>query len=279
VAFTETVPTQFPIFSVTRAGRFGGFAELGGELSFYGNWVPARAHGYGEVDYGSGFVPAPFSSSVDADDDPFTAAARMMTIADFLGNTQVPMQVAREIAIKDTKEHFDREEDPDGLSWPELSDDYALYKAKLQYPDDILHMTGTLEDRATSHDAWIVIGEALIFDPMALPQQDFKGKQINYGMVHQQGRSDHFLLGEKGQETFPGSGSFYDEDVHSGLPARPFIGLSDQAVEEITGVFATWFAEAENADIGINRAGAGAIIGRTKSGQPRLSSGQFGRKY
>jgi Phage virion morphogenesis family len=258
----ETVPLQFPIFAVTRAGRLGSFAELGGEISFYGNWEPAQTHG--------------------DNDDPYTAAARMLTIAGYTEATEVPLELSRQIAIRDTKEHFDKQEDPEGEPWEELDPEYRRAKLVLQYPDEILHRSGLLEERATSQEAWLVIGEALVFDPFVLPQTNYQGEPVNYGKIMQEGRASDFAsLGKKGEETFPGSGERYEKDVHVGLPPRPFIGLSDHAIEEITAVFATWFGETGTifGEIGLNVRGAFPVIGHTPTGQPRLSTGQFGKKY
>ena len=234
----ETVPAQTPQAVFKNATHLGRFAELGGSLELYGNWVPARVHG--------------------DNDDPYTAAARIMAVAGHLENTRLPLEDARQIAIRDTREHFDKEEaPPGGTPWEQLSDTppgkgYKTQKAEYAPDTKILELTGELADIAASEQTWIIIGETLVFDPMALPE---------YGPIHQKGRGAEVEF-EFGGETYQ-SGA---------MPARPFIGLSREAILEIAATFEAWFAEAEVIG-GFFRPGGYQNIIRTPHG-PRFTKMQ-----
>jgi phage gpG-like protein len=244
--------TQFPIVGAA-LGRFG--TEFGGFIDLYGAWVP----GY----------------------DPDDAAYRLMRVGGYLNNIGSPLAQAREIARHDTQQRFDTETDPDGEPWAKLKNQgdrdkfsYWDYKVNAQgYPDKILHRKGELVKGATSEEAWLIVSDALIFDPKALPLDD----GFNYGAFHQRG-------GEGKTVTFSDNTSITTDE----MPARPFIGLSYEAVAEIEGVFTNWFADyIEVFDAptprltGFNVHGEFPIMGFTTRGQPllRMPTGRvsFGR--
>lgn len=228
----ESVLSQVPMFSENRVRALGHFAELGGSIDFYGGWVPGH--------------------------DPNDAATRIMAVAGYLAATQIPLEASREIAIRDTKEHFETQTDPDGVPWPELDEDYRHYKVDVQgYPEDILVRTGMMMDAATSHDAWIIVGEVLVFDPFVLP----KDEGFTYGVVHQQGGSNFDVLEKAGEK--------YAKDVTVGLPPRPFIGLSDEAMADITAEMESWFS---GLDYAFNNVGEFPIVGSLSSGQPIVTT-------
>ena len=80
-------------------------------------------------------------------------------------------------------------------------------------------------------------------------------------LVHQAGRSDFNLIEKAGKE--------YVKDVFTGLPPRPFIGLSDEAMAEITAEFESWF---DGLDYAFNKAGEFPIVGSTSLGQPIVTT-------
>lgn len=247
--------TQFPIKGAS-LGRFG--TEFGGFIDLYGAWVP----GY----------------------DPDDAAYRLLRVGGYLSNIAAPLEEARQIAIRDTERHFDTETDPDGEPWEKLAHQgnrnvysYWDYKVNVQgYPDKILEREGYLKHAATSQAAWLIVSDSLVFDPFVLPKDD----GFNYGEFHQRGSSGRTV-------TFEGEG---EEDSFSltshVVPARPFIGLSYEAVAEIEAVFTNWFSEYEEIFqdaprlTGTNILGEFPIMGFTTRGQPILrtpSGPRFGR--
>lgn len=248
--------TQFPIKGAS-LGRFG--TEFGGFIDLYGAWVPGH--------------------------DPDDAAYRLMRVGGYLNNTSAPLLEAREIARHDTQHHFDTETDPDGEPWAKLKHQgetefysYWDYKVNVQgYPDKILEREGYLKQAATSQDAWLIVSDSLVFDPFVLPKDD----GFNYGAFHQEGSEGKTVTFDPGEET--------ELSLTFGeMPARPFIGLSYEAVAEIEAVFTNWFADYEevfNAPTprltGFNVHGEFPIVGFTTKGQPllRMPTGRvsFGR--
>lgn len=243
--------TQFPIRGAS-LGRFG--TEFGGFIDLYGAWVPGK--------------------------DPDDAAYRLMRVGGYLENTRAPLAASLGIARDDTARHFEREEDPDGDPWEKLKSQgnrevfsYWDYKVNSQgFPDKILQREEHLKNAAIN-DAWLIVGDSLVFDPFVLPKDD----GFNYGAFHQEGSEGQVVdLGD-------------DFSVTSGeMPARPFIGLSYEAVAEIETIFTEWFADyIEVFDepvpklTGFNVMGEFPIVGFTTRGQPllRMPSGRvsFGR--
>jgi phage gpG-like protein len=244
------------LYSETRESRLGAFARRGGQLDLYGDWVPGHS--------------------------PDDAAALLMGVAGYLQNVEVPLEAAQGIAIEDTKRRFETETDPDEEPWVQLNEEYRTYKVdQLGYPDKILERTGDLKEAAPK--GWEVIGATLIWNPKVLPTSK---KGFQYGIAHQTGS-------EGGFETKP-IFEFVPHVGHvekarrqqSGLPRRAFIGLSDQAVEEIAAEFEQWSAGwttgggGPEMKIGSNVLGEFPIIGFYGE-QPllRLPSGRvsFGR--
>jgi phage gpG-like protein len=195
------------LYTEERVSQLGSFAtEFGGSINLYGNWVPGHS--------------------------PDDAAAVLMGVAGYLGAVQVPMEEAKLIAMEDTKERFDTETDPEGEPWEPLDANYQHYKVEVEgYPDMILQRTELLKDVATSAHAWLVIGPTLVFDPFVLPKDD----GFNYGQFHQTGGT-----GARKPRVAKGPQFVGGEARLGGVPARPFIGLSDEAVAKISAAFSLW---------------------------------------
>ncbi len=180
------------------------------------------------------------------------------------------MVAAATIAREDMQEHFDSETGPDGDHWLPLDEDYLASKQSLGYPDDILHRTGDLEHAATSPSAFKVVGDSIFFDASGLPA---------YGLIHQTGSgvenvgiaSQHRYAAkfEEGYAKREG-GAHSNIGIGRGnaLPARPFIGMSEEAEAKVWAAFDLWFDEATSIAI---HPGTGVV-------QQRLPSGQFGPK-
>ncbi len=84
----------------------------------------------------------------------------------------------------------------------------------------------------------MVVGPTLVYDPHVLP----KDKGFDYGALHQSGAhpSRETVLSPV-FEFKPGEGPVeVGKKTHHGLPARPFIGLSDEAVAKISEAFSLW---------------------------------------
>jgi len=180
------------------------------------------------------------------------AAGVLFELSEYLGNTIVPMEAAREVAIHDMHERFDTETEPSGYKWFTLTDLYAKrrgaehpilddtgtkIKKKYGYPP------GTLRKEATKTSNFGVNSESLWYDTGGLPP---------YWAVHQYGSEDM-----KGHAVVPAFGFVKGKGVvqtgeraaysnrpgglgGQGIPPRPFIGLSEDAEDEIIAIFDRW---------------------------------------
>jgi phage gpG-like protein len=236
-----------PRFSLRGTKQLGAFGELGGEILFF-EWHPS----------------------------PEVVEREFMRLAGYLDNVEEPLIASWAVARKDTGERFDTETDPDGTHWVELDDEYLTRKLSEGYPPDILHRTGVLENQAPS--GWVVMGETLVYNTAGLPE---------YGLLHQDGTGDPSDWGiartqHRAQVKLRRAGDIafldYEGGIHdsmgigrgNALPARPFIGLSTEAVEEIATIFDLWF------DAGVS--GIFIQTGPIATGtiQRRMPSGRFG---
>lgn len=215
------------LYTEERASQLGSFAtELGGSLELYGDWVPGHS--------------------------PKDAAAVLLGVAGYLEAVQVPLEEAKRIAMADTRERFDTETSPEGEPWEALDANYKHYKVEVEgYPDMILQRTEILKDVASSAHAWLVIGPTLVFDPFVLPKDD----GFNYGQFHQTGGT-----GSRAPRIAKGA-EFEGGQVRlGGVPARPFIGLSDEAVAKISAEFSLWADGAIPAGGAMGELGLGSNI-------------------
>ncbi len=227
----------------------GTFGVLGGEITVEGQWIP----------------------------DPEVEANVMMEIAGHLANTARPLLASAAIARGDTQERFDTETDPSGESWAPLDPDYLESKVAAGYPEDILQRTTDLKKAATSGAAWYVDEQNLVFNTGVLP---------SYGLIHQVGSGEenvgdafnwretvrsHRASRKAGElSDFEAGGAHDSLGIGRGnaLPARPFIGLSDEAIAEIALLFDQWFDEAQ--EIFVHpRTGVAQSVIRTSRG-PRF---------
>lgn len=184
---------------------------------------------------------------MDVHPDPQRVAFGLMKLAGYVEETNVPMRAAKRIGMEDMQQHFDDDVDPDGNPWTPLDPDYARKKQQMGGdPNNILTLTGALERKATSGAAWIATDNALFFNTSTLPP---------YWDVHQQGSDASGLAGYgaqfrlrlKNNERFEDDpGSAHDSlGIGRGqaTPARPFIGLSVAAQNQIIELFDLWFDE------------------------------------
>lgn len=205
---------------------------------------------------------------VSVSPDPREIELELLQVAHNLENVQKPLVGAARILADDTKERFETETDPEGNEWIPLDEEYLTNKLSLGYPADILHRTGAMEKAATDIAAYRVVGDSVFFDTSGLP---------SYATLHQTGSGDAENVGVAALHRFR---SRDDEEYrrmeggpHSStgigrgqaLPARPFIGMSEEAEGKIWALFDLWFEESTNIYI----KPSGQI-------QQRLSSGRFG---
>lgn len=202
--------------------------------------------------------------------DPYKIQLELERVAANLENLTPPLVASARILADDTQQRFDTETDPDGDAWIPLDEEYLANKESLGYPPDILHRTGDLEKAATNIAAYRVVNDSVFFETSGLPP---------YGLLHQVGSGDPASVGMAAvhrqesrldpEHRKREGGPHSNQAIGRGqaLPARPFIGMSEQAEGKIWEVFNLWFDEAT--EIYIHPGGTVQSIVRTPKG-PRF---------
>lgn len=211
---------------------------------------------------------------IDFVPDPDEIANAYLRVADELDNTAVPLRASKAVAIADMQQHFDEETDPNGRHWAPLDNEYQEWKEDHGHPRDILRLTGALEDTATSDVAWDVLDDTLYFNTGVLPSA---ADGTPYWYFHQVGTDDGERAGiaqeyranvrfQREQELLEGSGGAHESfgiGRGAALPARPFIGMSEDAQLSVIEIFDKWFDESI---VTFERSG-GLIQSKTPGGQ------------
>lgn len=199
---------------------------------------------------GGDVIPTPLgtiSLNISVSPDPREIELELMQVAGNLENTTPPLLASARVLADDTQERFTTETDPDGNEWIPLDEEYLTNKLSLGYPPDILHRTGDLERDATNIANYRVVGDSVFFDTSGLPP---------YGILHQTGVGDPQDVGIAALHRFRSrddeeyrrmeGGPHSSTGVGRGnaLPARPFLGMSEEAEGKAWAIFDLWFDEA-----------------------------------
>jgi hypothetical protein len=189
------------VYSGRAAGSFG---ALGGRIEFF--WKP----------------------------DPEILARRIMTLAGYLENFKPPLEASREVARADMENHFDTESGPEG-AWAPLAD--ATIERWGEHP--ILQLTLALRGAATADTAFPVDANDLFFSTAGLP---FYWKYVEEGRG---GSAEDVEFAKAARKMFEDAGkqvpARFEQAAYGGMPARPFIGISQEAQDLIVEVFDAWF--------------------------------------
>jgi len=153
-----------------------------------------------------------FEWVVDDDASPGALQAMASRIAQYgryLDDMTPVLVGAHQILTDDIREHFEREEGPDG-PWADWAPSYA---PKAQSENiGILRKTEELFDAATSQFAWFITENDLWYNPNDLPPY---WPALNYGRT----------------------------EGNAPMPERPFLWTSDEAAEKVVEVFDAWAVE------------------------------------
>jgi phage gpG-like protein len=145
--------------------------------------------------------------------DPIVFGEAIIEAASDVADLTLPIALAAQEVQADIRERFETETGPDWEPWQPWSESYAP-KAEA-YPNiGILQRDGTLAEEA--ENAVIINDDTVFFDEGQIPP---------YGPWHQTGIEDR--VGKGG--------------IPNPLPARPFLGLTEDTVIFIYGVFTDWF--------------------------------------
>jgi phage gpG-like protein len=187
--------------------------------------------------------------------DPLIVAQEIETVARELDDMMAPLQAARQIAAQDIDKRFDTKTDPDGGAWAPWSAEYAARPPL----GTLLEATGAMRAAAGSPSAFSVTAHAgggeVFFTGAGVPE---------YWIFHQLGATRH----SHSKETIAFLEESGGEYIPNTLPARPFVGLSEEAEVLIVDVFDEWLGGVINL----------AVHPTTGFVQARGPGGQFGRR-
>lgn len=198
------------------SGKYlGSFGDLGGEVIF--EWEPTQ---------------------------PDEVAAELLEVAGYLENIETPLVLSRHVLQDDIRMRFETKIDPDGNEWAPWSENYANYRER-NYPEGgILVRTTELQNAATTEGAYEVGPAGVFYNTAGLPE---------YWLWTQEGAERSAPTGATAGMTSAekqhmaaslGVSVKSLEAVQSGgntLPARPFVGSSDEAEIQIMEIFDKWF--------------------------------------
>lgn len=148
--------------------------------------------------------------------EPIIVANEILALSGALNNLEPPLQAARAIAEHNIDQHFDTKSGPDGEQWPEWSESYEPYATRMG--GSLLEQTGEL--RAATKGSLEVVGG------FGSGEVVISGILPHYGAAHHTG-----LAGRTTKWGTPNP-----------LPARPFLGIDEEAQVEIITEFDAWFS-------------------------------------
>jgi phage gpG-like protein len=210
----------------------------------------------------------------------------LLALADYVGRPLLPLTNSRTVIEEDLQKRFNTETDPGGTAWEPLDPDYAAYKSTQSVatlgdsPSDdyILRLKGDMYEDLFNEGSWYIDEDQLIFDASTLPEyaeyhQTGRGDPGNVKAAHKARmtvRAERFAAGgragpgEFGAPIGAVRGAHIERSLLNpgggrghALPARPFIGISEEAIDKIVLIFSRW----------LNR-GTGGIVRE----QPRVSA-------
>src|SRR6185503_7477312 len=159
------------------------------------------------------------------------AAIAIAQLANYVDNVEIPLRAVVRIAKDDIEERFEKENDPDGDGWFDLTPDYAKRKQReVGFEHPILQREGDLKEKATDRGNWSVSGESIWYSTANLP---------DYWAVHQFGSADFGTVFHQMANPDPNAKTTEGEQ---NIPPRPFIGMSKEAEAKVLELFDIWFS-------------------------------------
>lgn len=137
--------------------------------------------------------------------EPIVVANEYYQAAAELENLSVPLSLSLPEVIAATGRHFADE----GPGWQDWAESYVNFAEA--HNEGILHQEGTLLEGATSPESYDVLDDSIVWTGAAAPET---------WIWHEEGRPNRRRGGT--------------------LPARPFIGLDEQAEVAIEAIFLAW---------------------------------------
>lgn len=180
-------------------------------------------------------------------EDPRRVARDILKVADYYEDMSVPLVGAEAVVNADIKRHFNEETDPDGNPWRPLNEAYLTYKESQGQDTRILRRYGDLYAAATDRVALVIDGNDLFYSTAYLPYYWY-WMQMGTGSEEDWGAAADYAARIEAAGSYGIEGGRGSLGIGTGkaTPARPFIGLSAEAEEEVFTVFDLWFAGGTN---------------------------------
>lgn len=144
------------------------------------------------------------------EDEPTIIANKIDSMRNALEDMELPLLVARQIAVDDMEQRFNSETDLEGKKWQERSSVYLKEYHEAGYSGTILKRDEHLFDAVTNPQTYLIESNDLLIDTSSWPP---------YWHAHDSGES----VGRNSQ-----------------LPQRSFAGISEPAQFEIIDAFDDW---------------------------------------
>lgn len=165
--------------------------------------------------------------------DPILVAKELNQVADNLSSFAPALAASREVIVRDIRSHFEQEEEPGGAKWPPWSRNYQDYASR-HNTGGILVQTGSMMRAVTSRRSWQVTGHEVFADTALWEVPNQKGQTNQRWAWHQEGRDRSHPVQAANEALLAQSGLGLEGEAEGNrLPARPFVGISEDAEFEI----------------------------------------------
>lgn len=151
--------------------------------------------------------------SLDVSNDLPLLQDNVEALREKLGDLTPLMDAIGNLLEAGTRQRFADKKAPDGTAWANLMPSTQAQKGN----NNILVFSSNLEQSITHH---------------ADPYSVSVGTPESYGVYHQFG-TDPYTIRPKNKKALAFGGGVYKQVQHTGLPARPFLGLSDDDKADI----------------------------------------------
>lgn len=163
----------------------------------------------------------------------------LQSITKSVQDLTTPMKAVGEYLTNQTRDRFDSQTAPDGTPWQPLSANYKARKKRNQ--DRILTLSAILR-RSIHYRAQrreVVVGTDRIYG--AVHQMGFSGIVDVRAFRRENKRNDVYANADgKRRKIASGVGFVRAHTRFMRMPARPYIGLSNQDYNEIPRIFTRW---------------------------------------
>ena len=196
--------------------------------------------------------------------DPMIVANQLEGLADYYNDMLPPLAATAAITSREIRKRFATETDPDGTPWKPWAESYAPYAEEHNF--GILKQTGELMRAAPDESRFLLSSYDVVYSGADLP---------HYCLAHNEGISrttrSHKQRADLVKAGYPEMADTSDLKKNV-LPARPFIGLGEEARFEVLEAWEAWFQAGIFGLITQGRAYVLGtlfpVIGRLRTGQP-----------